>query len=186
MDLVDSLQNLVGQVPDLLQPLIVAAAGAIPFVEGEGGVAIGILGGINPVVATVAAMAGNFLSVALLVLLGSGARDAVVTRRRASTRARAEATVGGPPTRGPRPTVPETDDARAVARRAKFQRAYERYGVPGVSLLGPLVLPTQFTATMLAATGIGKARILVWQATAIVIWTTATALIISGVLQVVR
>ncbi|MGH8968294.1 MAG: hypothetical protein ACRDXB_23615, partial [Actinomycetes bacterium] len=95
MDLVETLQNLMGQVPELVQPLIVAAAGAIPFIEGEGGVAIGILGGIHPVLAAVAAMIGNFLSVAALVLLGSGARTAVVTRRRANAQARVGATVGG-------------------------------------------------------------------------------------------
>ena len=69
MDLVETLQNLLGQVPELVQPLIVAVAGAIPFIEGEGGAAIGIIGGINPVVAAIAAMAGNFLVVAALVLL---------------------------------------------------------------------------------------------------------------------
>ena len=77
------------------------------------------------------------------------------------------------------------DRAAAPRRRAKFQRAYERYGVPGVSLLGPLLLPTHFTATMLAASGVGKTRILIWQALAIIAWTTLTALIASGVMNAV-
>ncbi|MCP2267067.1 small multidrug efflux protein [Promicromonospora thailandica] len=171
MDLVELLQDLVGRVPEIVQPLIVAVAGAIPFVEGEGGVAIGIIAGIHPVVAAVAAMAGNFLVVAGLVLLGSGARAAVVSRANGRTGASG------------RTDVP---DDRTAVRRAKFQRAYERYGVPGVSLLGPLLLPTHFTATMLAASGVGKARILVWQAVAIVAWTTLTALIVTGVIGVVR
>lgn len=178
MSLVEFLQDLVGRVPELVQPLIVAVAGAIPFVEGEGGVAIGILGGINPAVAAIAAMAGNFLVVAGLVLLGSGARTAVVNRHRAKVDARAGAAADGGTVLGALPA----DQSRAGARRAKFQRAYERYGVPGVSLLGPLLLPTHFTATMLAASGVGKARILVWQAVAIIAWTTLTALIVSGVL----
>jgi hypothetical protein len=185
MSLVDTFQDLVAQVPDIVQPVIVAAAGAVPFIEGEGGVAIGIIGGIAPVVAAIAAMAGNFLSVAVLVLLSSGARDAVVTRRREKVLARDGVPVGAgstlevPPGQG-------SEDGRSTARRAKFQRAYERYGVPGVSLLGPLLLPTHFTATMLAASGVGKARILVWQAIAIVGWTTITALVIGGVVQAVR
>ncbi len=49
------------------------------------------------------------------------------------------------------PVAEVSDTGRGSARREKFQRAFERYGVPGVSLLGPLLLPTQFTATMLAA-----------------------------------
>ena len=44
------------------------------------------------------------------------------------------------------PVAEVSDTGRGSARREKFQRAFERYGVPGVSLLGPLLLPTQFTA----------------------------------------
>ncbi|RZI91323.1 MAG: small multidrug efflux protein, partial [Microbacterium sp.] len=58
-------------------------------------------------------------------------------------------------------------------------------GLPGVSLLGPLLLPTHFTATMLAAAGIAKGRILVWQAVAIVGWTTLITLVLAGVIRVV-
>jgi len=183
MNLIETLERLVGQVPEIVQPLIAAVAAAIPFVEGEGGVVIGIAGGINPFVAAIAAMAGNFISVAVLVLLGSGARDAVVNRRQANVRARA-----GVPAGGYAPEAPSAlpDESKGSDRRAKFQRAYQRYGVPGVSLLGPLLLPTHFTATMLAASGVGKARILFWQALAIFLWTTATALIVTGVLGAIR
>ena len=82
-------------------------------------------------------------------------------------------------------TTYNVNENRMSPRRAKFQRAYERFGVPGVSLLGPLLLPTQFTATMLVATGIGKARVLVWQAIAILGWTTATTIVIARVLAAV-
>lgn len=173
MNLVETFQDLVARVPELLQPLIVALAGAIPFVEGEGAAVIGIVGGIPPVVAVIAAIVGNFACVAVLVLLSSGARRAVVTR----TRERRLAGTGGAVI-----DEPEPGGERKAARRAKFQRAFERYGVPGVSLLGPLLLPTQFTATMLAATGVGKARILIWQGVAIVGWTTLIALIVTGVI----
>lgn len=174
MNLIETFQDWVAQVPELIQPLIVALAGAIPFIEGEGAVTIGILGGIPPVVAAIAAMVGNFLCVAVLVLLSSGARQAVVTRHRSHVAANAG---GGSVV----DTLPETTSTRSQ----KFQRAFVRYGVPGVSLLGPLLLPTQFTATMLAAAGVAKARILLWQGIAIVLWTTAFAIIVSGVVSAV-
>ncbi|WP_369369828.1 small multidrug efflux protein [Promicromonospora sp. Populi] len=182
MTLVDNFQDFVAQVPELVQPLIVAAAGAVPFIEGEGGVLIGIVGGVPPVVAAIAAIAGNFLCVAVLVLLSSGARNAVVTRHRAKVYARDGVGSGSAVEAAPVEAPAET---RGSARRAKFQHAYERYGVPGVSLLGPLLLPTHFTATMLAASGIGKARILFWQLIAIVGWTTITAVIVGGVFNAV-
>lgn len=150
-DAILGFQDLIQRVPDLVQPLIVALAGAVPFIEGEGAATIGIVGGINPVVAGVAAALGNFLCVALLVLLGAGVRSAVTGRG----------------AEGPAPSP----------RRQKFQRAFTRYGVPGVSLLGPLLLPTHFTAVMLAGAGVSRGRILIWQGAAIILWTTIIAVI---------
>ncbi|UTT53639.1 small multidrug efflux protein [Microbacterium maritypicum] len=182
MNLIENFQNLVAQVPELVQPLIVALAGAVPFIEGEGAVSIGILGGISPVIAAIAAIVGNFLCVLVVVLVSSGARQAVVNRSRAKTAALAGA--GGGTLEEPVAEV--SDTGRGSARREKFQRAFERYGVPGVSLLGPLLLPTQFTATMLAASGIGRARILFWQAVAIIGWTTVVAVIVGSAVYAIR
>jgi len=186
MNLIETFQDLVAQVPEFIQPLIVAAAGAVPFIEGEGAAAIGIIGGIPPVVAAIAAILGNFICVAVLVFLSAGARNAVVSRHHAKVQAREAVAVssGGPA--APVLIEGEADESeRKAARRAKLQRALERYGVPGVSLLGPLLLPTQFTATMLAAAGIGRARILIWQGIAIIGWTTLVTLIITGAIHAV-
>lgn len=157
-DLILGFQGLVADVPDLVQPLIVALAGAVPFIEGEGAAAIGIIGGINPVIAAVAGAIGNLLCVAVVVLVTSRVRTAVTTRRGGTTK----------------PTT---------ARREKFERAYHRYGTPGVSLLGPLLLPTQFTAAALTSTGVSPARVIAWQAAAIALWTTVITLIIAGVIR---
>lgn len=179
MNLIETFQNLVAQVPDLVQPLIVALAAAVPFIEGEGAVAIGIIGGIHPLVAALAAIFGNFLCVAILVLASSSARQAIVTSR---NRKRELALAGGGEIVAEDVLEDSTDSERKKARKAKFLRALERYGVPGVSLLGPLLLPTQFTATMLAAVGVNKARILFWQGVAIVGWTTIITVILVGLL----
>ena len=182
MNLIETFQTLVAQVPELVQPLIVALAGAIPFIEGEGAVSIGIIGGISPVIAAIAAIVGNFLCVLVVVIGCSGARQGVVNRSRAKTAALAGAGGGTID----EPAADAADTGRGTARRAKFQRAFERYGVPGVSLLGPLLLPTQFTATMLAASGIGRARILFWQALAIIGWTTVVAVIVGSAVYAIR
>lgn len=171
MDVVTSWQDLLGQAPQLLQPVVIALAGAVPFVEGEGAVVIGVLGGLHPVVAGVAAALGNVVVVALLVLASARTRRAVAAGRRSGGGGADDDAAGAP--------------GRSSARRVKFQRAYERYGVPGVSLLGPLLLPTHLTATMLAATGVAVRRVLLWQAVAIAGWTALTALVVTGVISLV-
>lgn len=159
-DLVLGFQGLVAGVPDLVQPLIVALAGAVPFIEGEGAATIGIIGGIHPVIAAISGAVGNLICVAVVVLATARVRTAVTTRR------------GG----AAKPATP---------RREKFEKAYHRYGTPGVSLLGPLLLPTQFTAAALTSTGVPPMRVMAWQAAAIVLWTTVITLIITGVLRAV-
>ncbi|AZS44769.1 hypothetical protein BWL13_02363 [Microbacterium oleivorans] len=156
-DLVAGFQDLVAQMPDLLQPFVVALAGAVPFIEGEGAAAIGVVGGIHPVVAALSGAIGNFVCVAIVVLATARVRTAVTTRASAS-------------------------EKTPSARSEKFQKAYHRYGTPGVSLLGPLILPTQFTAAALKGTGVPTRTVLFWQGAAIVLWTTIVTLIITGVI----
>ena len=173
-DLIRGFQELVAQVPELIQPFVVALAAAIPFLEGELGATIGIIGGLNPIVAGIFAAAGNFVSVLLVVLFTSRARTAVTNRRTA----RVPATVGGPalPEAGAEPS-PYADIAAAKPEskgRARLQKFLVRFGVPGASILGPLAIPTQFTSAILVAAGTSRAWVLLWQAVAIVIWTTIT------------
>lgn len=161
--LVQGFQDLVAQVPELLQPFIVMLAGAVPFVEGEVAAMVGLVGGLNPILAGVAAAAGNFISVLLVVLLTSRARTAVVDRRTA----RVAVPVGAPSPADE--FAPEPTESKG---RAKFKRWLVRYGVPGASILGPLAIPTQFTSAMLVAGGTSRAWVLLWQGVAIILWTT--------------
>ena len=154
-ELVTNFQDLVAQVPEIVRPLIVMLAGTIPFVEGEVAAMIGIVGGLNPIVAAIAAASGNFLCVLVVVLLTSRARTAVVNRASAS---QDDATPSKPESKG----------------RQRFKRWLVRFGVPGASILGPLAIPTQFTSAILVASGTRRGWVLLWQAVAIVIWTTVT------------
>lgn len=153
--LVTGFQELVGQVPEFVQPLVVMLASMIPFIEGEGAGPIGVVGGIHPVVAGIAAAIGNFLAVLGVVTLSSRAREATIARRLSSGK-----------------TAPEPKPESKG--RQRFRRWLVRFGVPGASLLGPLAIPTHFTSAMLVASGTPKRWVLLWQGIAIVLWTTLT------------
>lgn len=196
--LVSNFQDLVAQVPEFLQPLILVLAGAVPFVEGELAAIIGVIGGVNPIAAAIAGATGNFLCVLLVVLLSSRARTAVVDRRAARARASASAkgmragsvgvgssTAGVPTTSIATIDASELDTAEAAEAaedaapkkplskgRQRFNTWLVRFGVPGASILGPLAIPTQITSAILVAGGTPRAWVLLWQAVAIVFWTT--------------
>lgn len=175
-ELIRNFQDLVAQVPEIVQPFIVMLAGTVPFIEGEVASIIGIVGGLNPIIAAIAAAAGNFLCVLLVVLLTSRARDAVVNRNRV----RVGATAGGPAIAVP---LGDEDAVRFEATptvkpeskgRQRFKRWLVRFGVPGASILGPLAVPTQITSAILVAGGTPRGWVLLWQAVAIVLWTTVS------------
>lgn len=160
--LVQGFQDLVAQVPALVQPLVVMLAGAVPFIEGEVAAMVGVVGGINPIIAGIAGATGNFVCVLVVVLLTSRARTAVLNRRAVRVGAGAAG---------------EAEEALASEQpeskgRVKFKRWLVRFGVPGASILGPLAIPTQFTSAILVAGGTPRGWVLLWQAVAIVIWTT--------------
>lgn len=177
-DLINHLQAWVGQAPELVQPLVVMLAGAIPAIESDIAAVIGIVGGLNPIVAAVAGIGGNFLTVMLTVLLTSRARSAVVNRRSRVSAGAVESTT-------PRPDQAVSDADILVAAkpesksrqkgRQRLNRWFVRFGVPGASLLAPLALPTQVTSAILVAGGSPRAWVLLWQAIAIVLWTAVAS-----------
>jgi hypothetical protein len=189
----EGLQELVGQVPPLLQPLIVALAGMVPYIEGEGSAALGILAGINPVVAAVAGASGNILIVFVIIHFGDRLRSAIVARRarKASVGSRVEVFAGAPSVGGGVDLVdgaeqqPPAPGKKSSKGRERLLRWVVRFGVPGASLIGPLALPTHLTAATLVASGVRRNWVLLWQVIAIVLWTTLITLAATGILAVI-
>lgn len=182
MPIVEFLQDLMSQVPFFVQPLIVALAAAIPFVEGELASVLGVWAGLNPIVAGLAAAAGNFASVFVVVVFGARIRAAVLARRARRT---TFVSAGGSLVEGGAEPLPLAEDKPESKGVQRFKRFLVRFGVPGASILGPLALPTQFTSAVLVSTGVAKGWVLLWQAVAIVLWTTFTTLVATGVLTLV-
>lgn len=142
--MIESLQEFTSSLPPLLQWLGVIAAGAIPFVESYLGSVVGIVAGLNPVVAVVAAIVGNIASMLLLVLGTHAVRGKVVRQ-------------GNEPS----------------AKRRRLHRAFDKYGVAGVSLFGQTILPSQITSAALVSFGASKNAVILWQIVSIILWGIA-------------
>ncbi|MFD2797101.1 small multidrug efflux protein [Promicromonospora vindobonensis] len=160
----------------MVQPLIIALAGAVPFVEGELATTVGVLGGLNPIVAGIAAAGGNFLCVFLIVTLSSRARTATLARRarREAVRVPVGSAEPGGDAVAEEPAKAKPESKPESKGKERFRRYLTRFGVPGASLLGPLAMPTQFTAALLVAGGVSKSWVLLWQGIAIIAWTAVS------------
>ena len=87
-DIVTGLQELTQGLPPLLRWVGVLLAGAIPYVEAEGAAVLGVVAGVNPVVAILAAVVGNAIALAVVVWLIGAARSRRGARRRRARRPR--------------------------------------------------------------------------------------------------
>src|SRR5699024_7053903 len=54
----------------------------------------------------------------------------------------------------------------------KLRRAFDKYGIAGVSLLGQTILPSQVTSAALVSFGANKQRVILWQIISIILWGT--------------
>lgn len=140
--MIETMQDFADTLPPLLQWVAVMIAGMIPFIESYTGSVIGVLAGMSPPVAVLAAVVGNVLSMSALVVGASAVRG----------RAR----------RG--------DDREPSAKRQRLRKAFDRYGVAGVSLIGQSILPSQITSAAMVSFGASRNAVLFWQTVSIILW----------------
>lgn len=151
--MLDSLISFVEGLPTWAQWLGVMAISAIPFVESYGGAVIGVVVGISPAAAIIAAIVGNVISMVLVVLAGKAARERVLRDR---------------------------EETEPSPRRQKLRRAFDRFGVPGVSLVGQTILPSQITSGAMVSFGASRDAVILWQCVSIVLWGVACGLLAVG------
>jgi uncharacterized membrane protein len=185
--------------------LAVLLAAAVPFLEVLLVVPAGIVAGLSPAATVVVAAAGNVATLALLVVAGDRLRrwwrgrgrrrperagaTAAGSSRGSSQRADLEAAA---PSAGT--GVPERSDAadRPVAEAsaeapdeggteprsrgaARARRVFERYGLPGLAALGPLLTGVHIAAVVALAAGARRRPTLAWLAGGVVVWAIVAA-----------
>lgn len=142
--MIESIQGFAGSIPDWLQWAGIMLVSAIPFVESYFGSVIGVAIGLNPVVAILMAIIGNVLSM-LAFVYGAGAIRDKATKNR-------------------------TKDDESSQKRQKLKRMFDKFGVPGVSLLGQTLLPSQITSMAMVGFGANRNAVAFWQIISIIGW----------------
>jgi uncharacterized membrane protein len=110
-------------------------AGAIPWLEAVTVIPIGVLVGLDPLLTFIFAIGGNILTVILFAYLSKQILHWLSERRE-------------------RKTGLESRDSRAERARHIF----DRYGIIGMGLLGPLVVRTQFAAAVAVSFGVSPLK----------------------------
>lgn len=141
--MIENLMSFTESLPTFIQWFGVFVIAAIPVVESYFGSAIGVIIGLNPVIAVVCAIAGNIVSMLIFVL--------------SAHRVRVKVTAGNVP-------------AELSPRKLKLRERMEKYGVPVVSLFGQVLLPSQITSAAMVSFGADKKTVIMWQIISITMW----------------
>ena len=145
--MIETLQDFTQSFPGWLQWFAVFLVAAIPFVESYAGTLIGVAIGLHPAVAVSAAIAGNATAVVLIVVITSRIRERVRSTPKAA-----------PTSRG----------------RERVSRLFQRFGIPGVALIGH---PTQISSAAMVGLGANRTKVLVWELVSVVAWGAVVAVL---------
>lgn len=139
------------QADDIWQYLGLFILAILPWIDIFVVVPLGILWGLSPVVVSIVGFAGNFLMIVLLALF---------FRQLAAWRQRRRERKGI--------TAPTKRETRA-------RQIWERYGIPGLSIVAPILLGTDLAALLALSFGSSRMRVVVWMGVSLVIWTVILA-----------
>ena len=126
-------------------------AGAIPWMEAIAVVPAGIVVGLNPIATLISAVVGNSITIFLFAYFASSIREKLIARRVKS---------------GKPAILPKLD---------KALKAFDKYGVYGLAVLGPILIGTQFAAAAAVIAGVKPIRASILIITSLTLWAIAIA-----------
>ncbi len=162
----------------LLAYVTVLVAAAIPWLEVLLVVPAGIVAGLPPVPTAVIGAVGNAATLVPLVLGGDRLRTWWRHRRvrRKAVRGDGEVPGDGEVRAAGHPGHPgHAGQHEQAGRGGRARRLYDRFGLPGLAALGPLLTGVHVAAMVALAAGSPRRPTLVWLLAGIVVWSALAA-----------
>lgn len=161
----------------LLSYLLVFFIAAIPLFELITVVPIAIIGGLSPIPVSILGFLGNLFTVLLLILF--------VDKIKGWRRAKKQNRIPVRESEGIEIEVSEAiaADAEEESKKAKRARSiFDKYGLPGLTILGPFFVGSHISAFMAMSFGSSKKLVTGWMVASLLLWTIVSALLaVSGV-----
>ncbi|WP_438311338.1 small multi-drug export protein [Sporosarcina sp. FA9] len=130
----------------MIEYLLVFLGGAIPWLEIGLVIPLGIIGGLSPVWVIIAAFSGNLLTVLVVIFGYQKFRLWKESRNGKSEKAESKRTERG-------------------------KRIWNKYGMPGLALVGPILIGTHIAAFIGLFFGASKINTTVWMTLSIAVWS---------------
>ncbi|HBV98378.1 MAG: DNA-binding protein [Peptococcaceae bacterium BICA1-7] len=139
--------------------LLVFLLAAIPLVELIAVVPLAIIGGLSPVPVAILGFLGNLLTVMLLIVFVDRVKRLMKTRRQKRF--------------GVDEQAGEAEQDTKKEKRARV--LFNKYGLPGLTILGPLLVGSHISAFMAMSFGSKRRLVLSWMLVSLGLWTIVSA-----------
>ncbi|MFC5465023.1 small multi-drug export protein [Lederbergia graminis] len=137
--------------------VLVFILAAVPLFEAYGVIPIASLAGLSVIPVMIIGLLGNILTVFLVILFIDHIKNWRKKRKKGE----------------------ETKESK---RSARAEKLWKKYGLPGLAMLGPLLVGSHLTAIASMSFGGNKKRTFAWVSASITIWSIVfTVLLLSGV-----
>lgn len=130
----------------MFEYFLVFLGAAIPWLEIALVIPLGIISGLSPIGVMLLAFTGNMLTVLLLIIGFQKVRDWIASRRK-------------------------KDGKEDSKRTERGKRIWNKYGMPGLALLGPFLIGTHIAAFIGLLFGASKVNTTIWMTISIALWT---------------
>ena len=130
----------------MIEYFLVFLGAAIPWLEIALVIPVGIIGGLSPVWVMLLAFVGNLLTVLIVIIGFQKVKDWIDARKRNEGKGESKRTERG-------------------------KRIWNKYGMPGVALLGPVLIGTHIAAFIGLVFGAKKTNVTIWMTVSIGLWT---------------
>lgn len=133
--------------------LIVFLLGATPFIEVVGIVPIAAAAGLPVFLVAVVGFLGNALTIWLIILMADHVRAWWERRRE------------------------KKGKEEPAKRQKRAAKTWNKYGVPGLSFLSPLIIGSHLGAILAIGFGAGKRQIAMWMTMSLLFWSVTIGIV---------
>jgi uncharacterized membrane protein len=149
--LVEEILYRIKEMQLMYQFMMIFVIGFIPFLEAHVAVPLGVLLKVPFILTAFLGIGGNIISVLLLVLIVTLIKD----------------------------KLNQHDRYPSINRRfVKARHYFDKYGVPGLALLGPIVGANHISALVSVVAGARKENVVLWQVISISVWGIGSGLLL--------
>ncbi|WP_100404936.1 small multi-drug export protein [Bacillus solitudinis] len=138
----------------LLAYIVVFLLAATPFFEVVAIIPIGALAGLNTFLVVLIGLCGNIVTVILVIILMEKIKKWIERRR-----------------------DNKNDETKKDKRGARAEKIWRKYGLPGLAILGPILVGSHLAAFLSMTFGGQKKRVAIWMIGSLTVWATIAGIL---------